>query len=121
MGMNSDKKTLIVDIDGTVLKHHGDGFKGQFDNPLTVLPGVVAKFKQWDIKSYNIIFLTGRRESHREETEKQLKDLGLIYDQLVMGVGPGPRYLINDRTPDGEDYAHAINLDRNEGFSGLDV
>ena len=39
-----------------------------------------------------------------------------------MGVGGGMRYVINDRKPKGEeDYAHAINLTRNEGIINIKI
>lgn len=118
---STERKTLILDIDGTLVMHHGKGLKGQFDEPLQVLPGVIKKFHEWDTKSYNIILLTGRRESHRAETERQLRDAGLFWDQLVMGVGPGPRYLINDGRFDGTVMTFAINVKRNGGLEEIDV
>ena len=40
-----------------------------------------------------------------------------MYDQLVMGVGTGPRYLINDITAEGEQTAFGISIAKNEGFN----
>jgi hypothetical protein len=62
--------------------------------------------------------LTGRRESTRKDTERQLSESGIIYDHLIMGISSGVRILINDKKPDGEKAAEAINLNRNEGFNG---
>ena len=43
--------------------------------------------------------------------------MGIVYDQLIMGVGGGPRVLINDLKP-GKDFntATAFNLKRNTGI-----
>ena len=43
--------------------------------------------------------------------------MGIFYDQLVMGVGGGQRYLINDMDPKkpGE-RAISINLKRDKGI-----
>jgi hypothetical protein len=57
----------------------------------------------------------------RQVTEQQLREAGIFYDQLIMGVGGGHRYLINDRKPDGAEYATAINLNRNEGIEKIDI
>ena len=64
-----------------------------------------------------MILTTGRKESSRRNTEKQLQEAGIIYDSLIMGIGGGKRFLINDRKSDNsEDYAVAINLNRNKGI-----
>jgi len=117
--MESRPKTLIVDIDGTLMYHSGI-LTEQILNEPKILPGVLKAFNAWDKKGYRIILLTGRKESMRELTERQLKSFGLFYDQLVMGVGGGPRVLINDRKPNSDkDTAIAINLERNKGIEDL--
>ena len=70
--------------------------------------------------SYNIIVLvTGRRESMRKNTEKQLSEAGIIYDQLVMGIGGGSRVLINDDKPNGTKTASAYSISRNNGIADI--
>lgn len=114
-------KTIICDIDGTLIEHTGNLTKQICGHP-PILKGVLEKFAEWDHKGYNIIFITGRRESLRSLTEKMLKDLGLFYDQLIMGVGPHQRVLINDMKPDSDEpMAVAVNVERNKGFEGLDI
>ncbi len=113
-------KTIFCDIDGTLFKH-----KGSITDVMMcveeLLPGVVEKFAEWDRKGYNIILVTGRRESARERTENQLKDAGIFYDRLIMGIGGGVRILINDEKPGGEITAEAICLKRNEGIGKINV
>ena len=113
------KKTLNVDLDGTLIFTYNKGLSGQILNESKLLPGVLETFEAWDRKGCNIILETGRRNSMRKQTERILQELGLYWDQLVMGVGGGPRYIINDRKPDGQDTAFAINLNRNEGIGSL--
>ena len=60
----------------------------------------IDKILEWNKKGYTIILTTGRRESNRELTIKQLQEAGIFYDQLIMGVGRGPRVVINDLKPD---------------------
>jgi hypothetical protein len=88
---------------------------------MKALPKTQSTLLEWDSRGYNIILTTGRKESAREVTEKQLSTAGIIYDQLVMGIGGGDRVLINDRKPDGKNAARAIRIDRNEGLSQISV
>ena len=113
--------TILCDIDGTLIHHHGNAHKQLMSDPV-LLPGVKEKFEQWDRKGYNIILITGRRESWRKVTEKQLQSVGIFYDQLIMGVGGGPRVLINDLKPNSDSpTAIGVVLERNEGFEKLEV
>ena len=108
-------KTIFCDIDGTLLKFREDF--GSMMNYAEPLRGAVQTTMQWHSKGYKVILVTGRPEPFRKRTEDQLQMFGIIYDQLVMGVGSGPRYLINDKTSIGEDTAHSINIDRNLGLN----
>jgi hypothetical protein len=89
---------------------------------MELLEDTVKTILEWDKKGYNIILTTGRRESMRKETEKQLSEVGIIYDQLIMGIKGGKRYLINDKKSySNDDYAIAINLERNKGIKNLKI
>ena len=113
-------KTIILDIDGTIIPH--DGSLTQQMRVCKQLPGSLNKLNEWDRKGYNIILMTGRRESMRETTEKQLTELGFFWDQLIMGVGGGERILINDMKSNSEvPTASCINLKRNEGIKDIDI
>jgi len=81
----------------------------------------MERLLEWERKGYNIILLTGRKESTREVTEQQLRAAGIFYDQLVMGVGGGERHLINDTKPDGGLSAYAHNVSRNIGIVDLSI
>ena len=118
--MNNRPKTIICDIDGVLLNHANDGLSQQLKQ--STLNGTIKKMTEWDSKGYNIILITGRRESQRLNTVKQLSELDLFYDQLVMGVGGGDRVLINDRKPDSDrNTAYSINLNRNEGVKNVKI
>ena len=118
--INNKPKTIICDIDGVLLEHRNQGLSSQlYSSPLE---NTIDKLTEWDSKGYNIILITGRRESLRKNTEKQLTMYGIFYDQLVMGVGGGDRIVINDRKPNSErNTAHAINLNRNEGIKNVEI
>lgn len=51
---------------------------------------------------------------------KQLTDVGLFYDQLVMGLPNGPRVLINDKKPEGIVSAVAYSIERDGGIKDID-
>jgi len=115
-------KTIFCDIDGTLVKHCPPTETAKSGLKLEMLSGTLQKLLEWDKKGYNIVLVSGRREGSRKETEHQLATLGIIYDQLVLGIGGGKRYIINDRKPYGkEDYAIAINLDRNSGIGEIKI
>jgi hypothetical protein len=120
---NNRPKTIFCDIDGVLLHHHNNGLLGQVESSNAVLlDGVYEKINEWDSKGYNIILTTGRRESHRKQTEKQLGLLGVFYDHLIMGIGGGDRIIINDRKFNSDkDTAFAINIERNKGIKNVEL
>ena len=113
-------KTIFCDLDGTLTKHPKDvGLIQDPDYELELLPGVKEFLYTIDVNSYHLVITTGRKESAREATIKQLQRAGILYDQLIMGFGGGDRILINDRKPNSDrDTAYAINLVRNVGLKG---
>ena len=114
---STDKpKTLFLDIDGTLLKHQHT-ITDVYLQPAEVLPGVVEKINEWDSQGHTIILVTARKESTRELTEKQLRQFGLAWNHLIMGVGGGRRFLVNDKLNEGDiNRAVGINVVTNEGF-----
>lgn len=113
-------KTIFCDVDGTILKHAhviSDVLMGSAQ----VLDQVREKFNQWDSQGHKIILVTARKESTRSVTELHLQQLGIAYDQLLMGVTSGCRVLINDKlSEDDADRAVAVNVITDEGFGHVD-
>lgn len=111
--------TIFLDIDGTIFKYRNwiDLYKEHAE----LLPGVTEKMEEFENKGCRIILTTGRKESMRGQTEKELRDHGIYYDVLLMGLGGGTRYLINDKKPDGRLGAFAINVERNGGLEGVNI
>lgn len=115
------KKTIFVDIDGTLFKH-----KGNLSNILLeeseILPGVIEKLNKWNADGHKIILTTGRTESMRNRTEEQLQKYGIFYDQLIMGLTRGERVIINDLKPGNKmRTATAIEIDRNIGLINVNI
>lgn len=119
--MNERPKTIFLDIDGTLVKHSGI-ISDQFLKTPEIIKGTLEKLSEWDRKGYNIILTTGRREGVRDITVKQLSELGIFYDQLIMGIGGGERVVINDKKPNSQNNtATSINLIRNEGIKNIEI
>ena len=120
--LNNRPKTIICDIDGTLVHHVTPLETSKPNFKMELLPGTIEKLQEWDVKGYNIILISGRREGSRKETERQLAEVGIIYDYLLMGIKGGKRYLINDKKPNKlENYALAINLKRNKGIKDIEI
>jgi len=116
-------KTIFCDIDGVIL-HHPEDYIPVVKGTHSVAVGRAAKkLFEWHKKGYKVILVTGRPELMRECTEENLQTLGMMYDHLIMGLGPGPRVLINDIDPDEPDVEKAmgINLVRNGGIDELEL
>tara|TARA_B110000285_G_C15069488_1_gene587092 strand:- start:931 stop:1290 length:360 start_codon:yes stop_codon:yes gene_type:complete len=119
--MDYRAKTIFCDIDGTLVKHEPPIVNAVPNKKLEILPETLKKISEWDSKGYMIILVTGRKESLRKNTIKQLAKVGIIYDLLIMGIGGGPRILINDDKPNGTKTAFAFNLTRNKGISDIEI
>ena len=116
-----DAKTLFLDIDGTLVKHENPHLTSLPLHKMEVLNGTIEKLLEWNKRGYTIILTTGRKESSREVTIKQLQEAGIFYDQLIMGIARGTRVIINDIKPDGTLTAHSINLNRNSGINDINL
>ena len=123
--MNNKPKTIFCDIDGTLCEYPYTSDMGGYDFDSKVmkpLSGTLKKLWDWDKAGHMIILTTGRKEGMRESTERQLREAGIVYDRLIMGIGGGTRVVINDLKPDRKgDTAIAINLNRNEGIKNVKI
>ena len=92
--------TIFIDIDGTLLWHHGNLSKQHKSAEFTdLLPETLELINQIEANGGKIILTTGRKESMRALTEETLSKLGIFYEQLVMNCNRGPRIIINDLKP----------------------
>ena len=115
------KPTIFCDIDGTLVIHEPLSKTCKEDHEMTLLKGTIEKLTDWDRNGYKLILVTGRKECMRKATEIQLSKAGIFYDQLIMNVGGGARYLVNDRKPNGDEACFSVSLDRNAGINDLDI
>ena len=88
--MPAKRKTILMDIDGTIFYHKDNLYHMAKDVPV-LLDGTIEKLLEWRAKEYYIVLTTARPEGCRAATVEQLKNAGVFYDQLVMGLPAGPR------------------------------
>lgn len=119
--MSDMKKTLFIDIDGCLIKHNGNLTK-QIKSEVQLLPGVIEKLNKWEAEGHKIILTTGRKESMKELTIRQLESVGIFYDQLIMGINRGERIIINDKKPNNDMcVASVIEIPRNVGLKNVEI
>lgn len=112
--------TIFIDLDGTILKH-SHRYSLIHTGP-KLLDGVREKLDYWDSIGHTIVLVTARKESARKQTEEDLRSLMVPYDQLIMGVSSGNRYLINDKLNESSnDRAISINVITDSGLKGVDI
>ena len=112
-------ETIFCDVDGVLLKHNPHSNDNYEDNKL--LGECVIKLKKWKCENKKIILATARPKETYNTFIKLLETLDIVYDEIVMGLNPGPRYLINDIKPSNPfvKQALAFNLTRDDGIDKL--
>ena len=113
--------TIFCDLDGTLWEQGDPTEMAKPGYQPKIIYGTVEKVREWDSKGYKIILTTGRKESLRDVTAKQLSYAGIVYDQLVMGIGGGTRVLINDLRSNGDQSAFVCQPARNEGIARIKI
>jgi hypothetical protein len=115
------KRTYFIDIDGTLLHLPKHVSYDPLDTSL--LPGAKERIDKWRAAGHIIVLTTGRVSERRDRLVNVLAHHGIAYDQLVTGLRPGPRILINDKKPYSPFHRMAVGvqLHRNEGIVAVDV
>lgn len=115
-----DVLTIFCDIDGTILKHEEDTYLCNPAHTPTILPGAKEKLQEWVARGCIIILTTGRPAT-TEQTQAQLRLLGIPYHYLITNLGSYKRVVINDNKPDGTEAADHHCIPRNKGIGSLDI
>ncbi len=112
--------TIFCDLDGTVTEHQD---QPRYDRPLQLLPGSKEKLAQWIDEGYLVILTTARPQSEEQQLEKALREQGVPFHRLNMGLPSGPRYIINDRKPSAMLVPQVVSyeISRNEGISHIAI
>jgi len=109
------KNTYFVDIDGTIFVYRK--FETYKESEAQVIKSSKQYLQQRRDEGHMIILTTARPEDMRKHTIMELEKNNVPYDRLIMGIERGPRYLINDLSPNEPgDRAIAINVKRDEGI-----
>lgn len=108
--------TLFIDLDGVIVKHSAAHFPPYYGESGLIEDNADVVRELHDGGRFQIIITTSRPERFREVTEKQLKDLGVSYHYLIMGLNHAKRIVINDYSRSNPyKSCDAINIKRNGG------
>ena len=112
-------QSFFFDIDGVLLKHNPHSSNDINNN--FVLGNSCDVLKELKDHNNKIILTSARPKKGKKELEQLLKELGIPYDELVLDLNPGPRYLINDIKPSDifVNQANGINVIRDVGIDHL--
>lgn len=88
--------TLFVDIDGTLVKNSSSHFPPYIGNTPPLEENVSILRKLYESGKFQIILTTSRPEAYRQQTIKQLGEINLPFDHLIMGLLHAKRIIIND-------------------------
>jgi len=113
--------TFFVDIDGTLVQYRK--FSELSTAVLTPIQEVIDVVNKYYDEGAIIVITTARPSSCELFTKQELEKIGVKYHQLVMDLGRGTRVILNDKDPENEQIPRAlgINLNRNQGWEGLDI
>lgn len=104
-------KTIFVDIDGTLLENASSKFPPYIGESLPLTENI-DHLKL--LKNTQIILTTSRAEKYRAATEKQLLELGLRFDALIMNLYHAKRVVVNDFSKTNPyPSCGSINIERN--------
>ena len=112
--------TIFCDLDGTVIEHQDVPC---YDRPLELLAGSKEKLAQWIDEGYLVVLTTARPQSEQEQLEQALREQGVPFHRLNMGLPSGPRYIINDRKPSAMLVPQVVSFEvsRNEGITHISI
>ncbi len=112
--------TLFIDLDGTIVKNSAYFFEPHWGESEGIPETITALNKLYDSGRVELIITTSRRSEFKEQTEKQLKKVGLRYHRILYDLSHSKRIVINDYTATNPPpSANAINIPRNA--TDLDV
>ena len=107
-------RTIFCDIDGVLVQNGSQYLRDKQWGEMAPLQDNVDRLATlYEESTTYIVLTTSRGEEHRKTTELELRDFGIQYDQLVMGLPHCPRVLVNDYSSTNPfPSATAINIAR---------
>lgn len=109
--------TYFVDIDGTIVKYRQ--FAKLLFTKAVPIKDVIDNLNDEYDKGSHIVVTSARPIEYLDFTKKELVSIGLKYHQLILGIGRGTRFVINDIDPEEplKNRAVGINLIRDKGYN----
>lgn len=92
----SEYKNIFCDIDGVILKNGSKSIKPIWGEQEPIKKNVEAILAMQRAGNCKIVLATARPESYREVTERQMRELGIEFHALVMGLHHARRLVVND-------------------------
>jgi dTDP-glucose pyrophosphorylase len=118
-GEFKESGTLFLDLDGTIFKHDSGGGVGEFTyskTPVLVSEGIPQWIQSVKSYGYSIVITSARHESSVDLVKDQLAAFKIPYDEIILGLSGGPRFIFNDTKDSLACFptAYAFNYPRNE-------
>lgn len=128
-GLENLNKTWFVDIDGTLFVHRTNEELDEMmeehemkshlqETPIQEAIDFINNLPEKD----RVLLTTARESRHLPHTLRALYHYEVRFDQIIDGLGSGPRIVVNDIKPKGSannkyplSTAYAINVTRNLG------
>jgi len=88
--------TLFIDIDGTIVINSSSHFPPYIGNTDPIQENIEVIKDLYRSGKFQVILTTSRREKYKKITERQMENLGIKYDGLIMGLLHSKRIIIND-------------------------
>lgn len=108
--------TLFLDLDGVIVKHSAAHFPPYYGESGLIEDNAAVICELYASRRFQIIITTSRPERYRDVTVEQLKELGVQYHYLIMGLNHAKRIVINDYSPSNPyKSCDAINIKRDGG------
>lgn len=89
-------RTLFIDIDGVLVKNSSEYFEPRWGSTEAISSNVDFLMSLRKSGRTQIILTTARNEKFAEETERQLKEAGFLYDRIIYGLLHAKRVIVND-------------------------
>lgn len=106
--------TLFIDFDGVIVQNAASHFPPYYGETEGIKENIAILKTLKDSGKFEIIITTSRKEEFRDVTIKQLNEIGLKYDTIIMGLQHSKRIIINDYAISNPfKSCDAINLKRN--------
>jgi hypothetical protein len=111
----SQYKCLFVDIDGTLVTNSSHQFPPYIGEGQSLTENISVLRDLYSSGKVKIILTTSRPERYRNTTINELKEKGIPYDEIVMGLPHCQRVIVNDFAKSNPyPSCVAINIPRNE-------